>query len=258
MALDLTHPVGFVPGPCDGVPPDAGVALGVAWLQQRNPQVVLVPLMRHYEDNDLLRRAVPKSRVMTRRSRHGPSITPTAAVLACWPLEEDLGKLHRHASQGGAVAIIRWDNGWAERAWIDSLAAVNLATGMSGSGLPIPGLDPVVAEGMKSLQAINHSTWHSTDRDRVKWTLLHLPRHGHRYAPDDLTVWAACNGFQMHEVVELHHLAQRVCSGHTFQISRRPYRADIIDVWRRAAADAPYVPNEGSGQQPRSRNKDAR
>ena len=187
MALDLTHRVGFVPGPYDGVPPDAGVALGVAWLQQRNPQVVLVPLMRHYDDNDLLRRAVPKYRVMTRRSRHGPSITPTAAVLACWPLEEDLDKLHRHASQGGAVAIIRWDNGWAERAWIDSLAAVNLATGMSGSGLPIPRFGPggcgrnKVASSHQSLNVALHRSGQS-EMDALAsataWTPLCARRPG--------------------------------------------------------------------------------
>lgn len=239
MSLNLAHRVGYVPGPYDDVPPDKGAVVGVAWLQQRNPQVVLVPQMSTYEHNDLLRRFVPKSRVTTRRSRHGPSITPASAVLGCWPVQEDVEELHRHASQGGSVVIIRWDNGWAERAWIDSLAAINLLTGTSGSGLPIPSLDPVVEAGMKSLQGINHSMWHSTDRDRVKWTLLNLPRHGHRYVPDELAVWAACNGFRMHEAVELHHLAQRVCEGHTFQIRRRPYRADIIDIWRETSVATP-------------------
>ena len=191
--------------------------------------------MRHYEESDLLRRAVPKTGVATRRADRRLRVTPAAAVLACWPVNEDLDALHRHASQGGAVVIIRWDNGWAERAWIDSLAAVNLVTGATGSGIPVPRLDPVVAEGMKSLQGINHSTWRPTDQDRVKWTLLNLPRNGHHYTPDDLAVWAACNGFRMHEAVKLHGLAQRVCDGHTFQIARKPYRADIIDIWRQAA-----------------------
>ena len=227
--------VGFIPGPFDGVPPENGEALGVAWLRQRNPRVVLVPLLRHYEDHDLLRRAVPKSRVVTSRSRRGPSITPDAAVLACWPVNDDLEVLQRHANQGGAVVIIRWDNGWAERAWIDSLDAVNPVTDAPGSGVPIPELDPVVVEGMRSLQGINHSSWHQTDVDRVKWTLLNLPRNGHHYSPDDLAVWAACNGFRMHEVVDLHDLAKRVCEGRAFRISRMPYRTDIIDVWRQAA-----------------------
>lgn len=231
----MAHRVGFIPGPFDGVPPENGEALGVAWLQQRNPKVVLVPLLRHYEDHDLLRRAVPRSRVVTSRSRRGPSITPDAAVLACWPVNDDLDALQRHANQGGAVAVIRWDNGWAERAWIDSLGAVNLVTGTAGSGIPSPSLDPVVVEGMKSLQGINHSSWHPNDRDRVKWTLLNLPRYGHRYTPDDIAIWAACNGFRMREAVELHDLATRVCEGHTFRISRMPYRANIIDLWRQAA-----------------------
>ena len=235
MAVDLTHRVAFIPGPYDDVPPDVGAALGVAWLQQRNPKVVLVPLLRHYEDHDLLRRAVPKSRVVTSRSRRGARITPDAAVLACWTVNDDLDALQSHARQGGAVAVIRWDNGWAERAWIDSLDAVNLVTGAPGSGVPVPRLDPVVVEGMKSLQGINHSSWHQMDLDRVKWTLLNLPRNGHRYTPDDLAVWAACNGFRMHEAVKLHDLAKRVRDGHTLQISRTPYRADIIDNWREAA-----------------------
>ena len=247
MAVDLTHRVGFIPGPYDDVPPDVGAALGIAWIQPRNPKIVLVPHLGSYQHNDLLRQAVPKSIVTSRRSRHGPSMTPSAAVLACWPVKEDLDVLHRHASQGGAVAIIRWDNGWGERAWIDSLNAVNLVTGASGSGIPTPQLDPVVAEGMRSLQGINHSSWHPTDRDRVKWTLLNLPRNGHHYTPDELAVWAACNGFRMREVVELHDLAQRVCDGRTFRISRMPYRADIIDIWREAAVE-----------QTRSRNDDRR
>ena len=235
MAVDLTHRVGFIPCPCDAVPPEVGATLGVAWLQPHNPKVVLVPHLGGYQHNDVLRRTVPRSIVTTRRSRHGPSITRSAAVLACWPVTEDLDELHRHASQGGAVAIIRWDNGWAERAWIDSLGAVNLITGAPGSGMPSPSLDPMVVEGMKSLQGINHSSWHPTDRDRVKWTLLNLPRNGHHYTPEDIAVWAACNGFRMHEAVELHDLATRVCEGHTFRISRMPYRADILNIWRQAA-----------------------
>ena len=236
MSDTFNEQVGFVPGPYDGVRPDSGVEVGVAWLRQRTNQLVLVPVMRHYDNNDLLRRTVPKSRVITSRSHHATSTA--TAVLGCWPMTKDLAKLHRHASQGGAVVIIRWDNGWAERAWIDSLSAVNLATGISGSGLPIPSLDPVVTEAMKSLQGINHSGWHSTDRDRVKWTLLHLPRHGHHYTPDDLAIWAACNGFRMHEAAELHDLAQHVCDGRTFQIGRMPYRANIIDMWRESASNA--------------------
>ena len=245
MDVALTHRVGFVSGPCDDVPPEAGALLGVAWLRQHTRKVVLVPHLGSYQHNDVLRRTVSKSIVTTRRSRQGPSITPAAAVLGCWPVKEDLADLYRHACQGGAVAIIRWDNGWAERAWIDSLNAVNLVTGASGSGIPIPRLDPVVKEGMKSLQGINHSTWHPTDRDRVKWTLMNLPRNGHHYTPDDLAVWAACNGYRMHEAVELHDLAQRVCDGHAFRISRMPYRANVIDIWREAA-----------GQPTRSRNQD--
>lgn len=238
MIAHLNHRVGFIPGPYDNISPEDGADLGVAWLSQHTQRVVLVPQMSNYEHNDVLRRAVPRSIVTTRRSRRVPSINQTAAVLGCWPVWEDLDTLHRHARQDGAVAIIRWDNGWVERAWIDSLNAVNLVTGIAGSGTPIPQLDPVVVEGMKSLRGINHSSWHPTDQDRVKWTLLHLPRHGHHYAPDDLAIWAACNGFQMQEVSKLHHLAKRVCDGHTFNISRSPYRADIIDIWRRSATSA--------------------
>ena len=238
MAVDLAHRVGFVPGPYDDVPPDVGAALGVAWLQPRHPKALLVPQMRQYEQSALLRKAVPKTDVATSRADRRLRVTPAAAVLACWPMNGDLDALQRHANQGGAVVIIRWDNGWAERAWIDSLGAVNLVTGAPGSGVPIPELDPVVAEGMKSLQGINHSSWHQNDRDRVKWTLLNLPRHGHRYTPDDIAVWAACNGFRMREAVELHDLAKRVCEGHAFRISRMPYRANIIDLWRQAAGQS--------------------
>ena len=240
----MAHRVGFIPVPDDGVPREKGVALGVAWLKPRHPKALLVPQMRQYEESDLLRQAVPRTDVATSRADRRLRVTPAAAVLACWPMNGDLDTLHRHASQGGAVAIIRWDNGWAERAWIDSLGAVNLVTGAPGSGIPSPSLDPVVAEGMKSLQGINHSSWHQSDQDRVKWTLLNLPRNGHHYSPDDLAVWAACNGFRMHEAMELRDLAKRVCDGHTFRISRRPYRADVIDMWRQAAGQ----PTRSHGQ----------
>ena len=226
-----------MPGPYDNIAPDDGAALGVAWLrtQQANPKLVLVPTMANYQDNDLLRKSVPKSCVVTMRSR--PRAAKASAVLGCWPIEDALGMLHEQAKSGGAVAILRWDNGWAERAWIDSLGAVNLITGVAGSGFPDVVLDPTVEAAMKSLaRTINHSTWHQTDRSKVKWVLLNLPRYGHSYIPDELAVWAPCNDFRWREVLELHHLAKRVHEGHMFKIGHNPYRSDIIDQWRAEAA----------------------
>ncbi len=246
----------FVPGPYGDVPPDAGVLLGVAWLRSFNrPHRVLVPTMRNYLDSAPLQRRVRRAEVTTMRTQSQSALyRGGAAVLGCWPTEKELEVLHRRALAGDPVCIVRWDNGVAERAWINSTQAVNLKTGHVGDDRHPIQLDPVAQVALRSLSSsVNLGSWHVLDENRIKWVLLNAPRQGHRYDADSLFEWVLLHGlFPWHQATKLRKLATRVCEGGTFQLrGRQPFRADIWDKWRAEAETeipAPYVEQVANGE----------
>lgn len=231
----------FVPGPQDDVSPEASVELGIAWAYNHDgPRCFLVPAMHNYL-NSPLRSRVSRELVATLQSQSRSLLhRGGVAVLGCWPTANELVVLHRKATAGDPVCVLRWTNSVEERAWINSTRAVSLLTGQVGDDRHQVEIDPVVQIALRSLSiGVNLGSWNAFDEDRVKWVLQNAPKRGHRYEPDGVFEWVLVQQlYPWHQAMKLRELAAHVCKGKTFRLrNKQPFRADIWDRWR-AEADA--------------------
>ena len=138
------------------------------------------------------------------------------------------------------MVITRGDEGWHERAWIASVDAVNIVTGKRGD-VQVPKINPAAAGAVLALDIrINHSMWHPLDEDAVKQALTILRDAGCLPEPDDLAVFARCNGFWMDSAAKLRNLAEQAGGGRRFRSRHgRRWRDDVLGYWiNRACKDA--------------------
>ncbi|WP_419551749.1 hypothetical protein [Candidatus Poriferisodalis sp.] len=229
----------FVPNHLGDISPDEAMLVAIRWLrQQGKPHCVLAAGVRIIEYSEPLRRLVRRDEITTLRSASRSMLSRAAAVLGCWPSADDLAELHRVATAGTAVCVVRWVDTVEERVWINSTGAMNLLTGQVGDDRYPVAVDPVVQVAMRSLSAsVNLSGWHPMDENRIKWVLLNAPREGHPYDPDHLFEWVLTEQlFPWYQAAKLRKLAAQVCEGRSLRIRYGThYVDDIFDKWRREA-----------------------
>ena len=238
--LDHSPARAFVPTSRYGVPVIDPEQTADWWLQNYGAFHVLIPLMKQRPE---LRRLVPKDRVFTLRTMQRHPLETDTPILGWHPVIPQLCMLHEHQ---GPVCVVATTYEWYHRAWINSTNAKNLLTGRAGTYSSTDRLDPVVAAAFADLsRSVDHSVWRPIDESRIKWALLHLPRHGYSVYPEILAEWALCNGFRWHEATMIRLWASLISTDRRARICPRPgFAPDIIDQWRSQATAA--APESGS------------
>ena len=97
----------------------------------------------------------------------------------------------------------------------------------------MPAINPAAAGAVRSLDfQINHSGWHTLDEDSVKQALTILRAAGCLPNPDDLAVFAACNGFWIRSAARLRKLAEQAADGRRFRSRHgERWRDDVLGCW---------------------------
>lgn len=167
-----------------------------------------------------------------------PSGWPGGPVLAAWPDEKSLAKIDEDSRVQG-LCVIPWLYEWVEP-WATGRRALDL---LAPDDVPeAPAIsDPVVREAVKSLTiSVNLSTGlsHPSDKAAAVDTFRALKRAGIGWDPAEIEPWAIANGWTAEDARSLRSVAQGVLDGRRYQVDRRHWRRDIVDVWRSAAKNA--------------------
>ncbi|KPD24027.1 DUF1889 family protein [Idiomarina zobellii] len=97
-------------------------------------------------------------------------------------------------------------------------------------------MTPVVEEALKSLTTrVNLSTGlaHPLDSDSAKEMFKILSEHGESLNGNEITTWAAQNGWSNRHASELGDLGEKIGSGGRVQIKNKGrWREDIYEQWQ--------------------------
>lgn len=168
--------------------------------------------------------------------RGGVSGWSGGPVLAAWPSREKLVEV-ADDPRTRALCVIPW----LEKdttAWEHAVSPERLDDAAPAPSAPR--LDPVVVTGLTHL---THSVNHGNNlagaldyRDAVA-VLRTLRRGGYRLPAHDVYAWALAHGWPGRGAERLRELAEKIDAGRTVQLKGgSPFRADILEIWRAAAA----------------------
>ena len=123
--------------------------------------------------------------------------------------------------------------------WVAADSPVELRSGSAAPASSIP--NAIVIEALKSLtSSVNLGTGlgHPSDHDAAVWTFRALMEAGVPFDPDEVRAWAASHGWRMAAADELGDFAQRILDGRRIRTRSRPWKTEIVDIWRRRAEGA--------------------
>jgi hypothetical protein len=223
---------------------DRGLRDGMRWIVVKARELggqplVFAPGRSNIRDVPLLEQftKLPGVAVGTWRSipewRGGP-------VLAAWPNRRKLGEI-ADDSRTSALVVVPWAPGeldsWIAAANPEPLGPAVGPTAASSSSI----LDPVVLQGLETLTAsVNHANHlaGALDRRDAVAVLRTLSNAGYHLSPDAVYSWAFEHGWPARGAERLRQLAADFEAGKQPHMKGQfPFRADILDTWRRAARE---------------------
>lgn len=214
----------------------------LAWAKQRLDQhggtlLVVAPSQRQFQDT-ALSRLPPSVRQETAKTLgRRPHVPPVALV--CWP---DGDMLERLDSATGlkAMCVLPWLRDELE-VWRRARRAEDLL-GATPRGEAPAISDPVVEAAMRSVtNSVNLSTGlsHPLDRPKAIWAFKDLKKARYTWDPMEIQTWAMANGWAANDATELAEIAAGVARGKAYRAGTRPWRSDVIQVWRENARRNP-------------------
>lgn len=234
---ERNYPKALTAGPDHG---DQGLRDGLRWLMKKVSEVggaplVVAPGRANVDHNSLLSEFVKRTGVTVATWRSRPRDWHGGPVLAAWPTRQKLGEI-ADDPRTAALCVVPWAKGevdaWAAAESPELLgpAAVTESTA----------LDPAVVEGLKTLTAMvnmGNNLAGSLDRRDAVAVLRTLKDGGYRLSPDAIYSWAISNEWSARGAERLRELAAKFEAGKRPPLKGGyPLRSDILDVWRREAA----------------------
>ena len=227
-------------------PDDDAVRLGLAWLaneaKKAGAGTLHAPGLQNFE---YLSHLIPSIGAIVKRKSfqlEGTTVhiaTPrtgriVGAVLALWTDDRTLQVIEDRA-RPLAICAIPWLRKDISN-WVAAHSPRDLRSGSATSAVKVS--NPVVEEALRSLtSSVNLATGlgHPSDHDAAVWTFRALRQAGEGFDPDEIRAWASSHGWRMGDADELADFARRVNEGRQIRTGSRPWREEIVELWRQRA-----------------------
>ncbi|RXW33476.1 hypothetical protein [Propioniciclava flava] len=219
-------------------PDDEGLKAGMEWciqhMEDGDHVTVWTHLKGNLSHNDLLEQFVTRhSDVDHVTARGGAYMRGSGPALMAWADQNDISEFTRgNANRIRALCVVSWDEDRL-RPWVAEVQPEMLGDTAAWDE-PMPRLDPVVEEAMKSMTlTMNHNNTISAgyEKDEVVSALLALHDAGYHLDGSALAGWVIAHGWLGRNPARLEKYVEDINRGVRPRV-RRMFRGDYIDYLR--------------------------